>query len=1380
MLAFSLSSPSPSLSSFLRYFSLSHWPFFLYSLPFLLLPYPSPSLLLAISHILSTFYPLLTLKIIKCTIANAEAVAFWRHNGFGTEAAIDKVVDALYTHALLHGRLPEELLEAPAMDNLALVAFLVSNQDKQLVSVHRFTRFVGQSASLCDALEKYVNVPGKPPASTLSAEEQQHALCQQTLKPVTFQAELARLQDEFVEGTCESVFANVEQWMALSEGAEHHRVYWVQGTAGLGKSIIAAQLIKRYGGTDSSDANGLGTAAETTRSVLAAHFLCKHDDPMCNDLRLVVATLGFGLAVQVPAVGAVYAAMLATETGRQEITAHVTGQGDNVGDLDAAFEALLAAPLRQAVASASSPDVFLLVDALDELRPSPQRAALLSLLGQKLPTLPACVRVIVTSRPEAAVVEALGDLRPLVLTQNDVQQQDDLAAFVQQRVVAETSLATASTSEQQAAVEAVQAAVAGVFRAARLTGHVLRQYDQELLEGSESGVGLTTAHQVRDLLEAAEGLAPLHAAYAAELKRIDTRVQQLADGDGDALLLLRAAVRRMLAVVLAAERPLSLTELAALSLSGLMEPSALTTVDGSSTLSSTATTQELLSALTLLYPAHEAGAGVQPLHKTFLDFLRAGDAKRGIAKIDVLEGHTLLLRACMQLSNDDCDSKPQAYVQELDFEATHCARCAMPSPPGVAATAPAVMAAKSAADAWLQAREAEGAVQRVLLVTRKLKDFGAYQTAVVYGQHAVALQPNNADALLTLGDALEAHGLVDDAMEQFQQALAIRRATAGEDHLDTAKAYAKIAWIAGNHQSKHTLALELYNKALAIQRAALGENDAGTATCYHGMAVVYEDQGQYERALELYASALAIRQAVLGENDVDTANTFYNMSNVYDAQGNHEKALECCLKALAIERVTLGESHARTAMTYHNLGLVCDNQGDDVSALAYYSKALAIRLDTLPENHVDTASTYNNMGVVHDHRGEYEDALECYSKALVIRLATLGENHADTAGTFYNMATVYKVQEEYERALEFFSKALATMGMDDADTAMTYHAMAGIYDAQEDYDHALEYYFKALAACKATRGENHAAAASTYHAIACVYKSQNNSNQALEYYFKALAVQRATLGSHASTARTYCNIAIVYGEQTQYGLALKYYTKSLTTYRATVGETHTETAVAFFGMAVVYHEQGQLELALESYANALKIRLATLGESHTDTASVYNNIASVFSDQGDHERALEYYSKALVIYSGAQEEHYTDAAGTHYNMASIYSSQGKQECALEHYHKALDAYRFSLGETHSKTAMVCHSLAAVYQTQGKYEQALELCCKARTIYTTTLGEHHADVGDTLYDIGGLYKSRNDLTAAAESFRGAHFVYLSSYGPDHAETLDAAQRVVQCS
>jgi hypothetical protein len=245
-----------------------------------------------------------------------EAARFWSKGGFDDIVDIDDLLDELHNYAVLQGFI------SPNHEHLSnfveLRDLFTRGRAVPTTTVRRFKSLLVGRRDMADALTKYIQTDHPAPSSDPAT------LRQTTLDPVGFGRDLVDLQADYVPGTRGWVFAAVEAWMALLSADAHHRAFWLQGPARLGKSAIAAQLVVRYGGES-------GGELPSGNKLLAAHFFCKHDDEGRNSPRRMLATLAFRLAVQVPAVAAVWDGMLADAGTRAEIARHVSGKGRRGG-----------------------------------------------------------------------------------------------------------------------------------------------------------------------------------------------------------------------------------------------------------------------------------------------------------------------------------------------------------------------------------------------------------------------------------------------------------------------------------------------------------------------------------------------------------------------------------------------------------------------------------------------------------------------------------------------------------------------------------------------------------------------------------------------------------------------------------------------------------------------------------------------------------------------------------------------------------------------------------------------------------------------------------------------------------------------------------------
>jgi hypothetical protein len=184
------------------------------------------------------------------------------------------------------------------------------------------------------------------------------------------------------------LFKEIEDWITLN-GSLPSRVFWIDGSGGLGKSIIAGRLVdiaRMQGGW----------------LFLGGYFFCRHDDARRKSPYHVISTLAYQLSTNIPE-------MKQALTRLDPETLRRLSNGAYNDFEKEVFEELLAKPLREALSSwPSDRRVCILIDALDELdEGSPERAQLLSLLGRGLLSLPSQVHVIVTSRPDKDILRHL-------------------------------------------------------------------------------------------------------------------------------------------------------------------------------------------------------------------------------------------------------------------------------------------------------------------------------------------------------------------------------------------------------------------------------------------------------------------------------------------------------------------------------------------------------------------------------------------------------------------------------------------------------------------------------------------------------------------------------------------------------------------------------------------------------------------------------------------------------------------------------------------------------------------------------------------------------------------------------------------------------------
>jgi tetratricopeptide (TPR) repeat protein len=521
-----------------------------------------------------------------------------------------------------------------------------------------------------------------------------------------------------------------------------------------------------------------------------------------------------------------------------------------------------------------------------------------------------------------------------------------------------------------------------------------------------------------------------------------------------------------------------------------------------------------------------------------------------------------------------------------------------------------------------------------------------------------------------LGDVLEAQGKLPEALEVYQQSLAIVKSLAVEDpsnvgwQQDLSVIYGKVGGVLAA-QGKLPETLETYQQSLAIIKR-LAEQDPSNAgwqrvlsVGYGNMGNVLEAQGKLPEALEAYQQTLAIIKR-LAEQDPSNAGWqqdlsvgYNNVGVVLEAQGKLPEALDAYQQSSAIIK-RLAEQDPSNAgwqrdlsVSYGKVGVVLEAQGKLPEALEAYQQTLAIikRLaEKDPSNagwQRDLSVSYGKVGGVLAAQGKLPEALEAYQQDLVIakRLAEQDPSNAgwqrDLSVSYSNVGDVLEAQGKLPEALDAYQQSLnirrplaekrPSKAEWQQDLSVSYGKVGEVLEGQGRLPEALEAYEQSLAIIKSLAEKDPSNTdwqrylAVSYGKVGSVLEAQGKLPEALEAYQQTLAIFKRLAEQDPSNA----------GWQRDFSAS---YIK--------VGE--------------VLEAQGKLPEALDAYQQGLAIikRLAEQGPSNTDWQRVriasLLKVAKIRAKIGGKDNVTEAQGllrTALTLteqYSGADRQHLLD------------------------------------------------------------------------------------------------------------------------------------------
>ena len=209
--------------------------------------------------------------------------------------------------------------------------------------------------------------------------------------------------ERYLEGTRESVFGKVDSW--LDDRSSPNRVMVISGNAGMGKSVIAAEMCKRM---------------QEAGRLSGSHF-CRHDKARHRNPKVMLQSLATHLSCCLPE----YKKSLVAQLSRNLVL--------DINDMEVAdlFELLFELPLN----NLQDPgfNFLVVIDALDESEYQ-GRNDLVDVITKYFNKLPLWIRFLVTTRPEINIVEKLKSLQPFLLEPNDEENLKDIRIYFEHQL----------------------------------------------------------------------------------------------------------------------------------------------------------------------------------------------------------------------------------------------------------------------------------------------------------------------------------------------------------------------------------------------------------------------------------------------------------------------------------------------------------------------------------------------------------------------------------------------------------------------------------------------------------------------------------------------------------------------------------------------------------------------------------------------------------------------------------------------------------------------------------------------------------------------------------------------------------------------------------
>ncbi|XP_046862261.1 uncharacterized protein LOC124455665 isoform X2 [Xenia sp. Carnegie-2017] len=227
------------------------------------------------------------------------------------------------------------------------------------------------------------------------------------LVSLDFESEITHHYEQFLEGTREWVFDEFLAWFDCD--TSRNRAFVISAAAGMGKSVIAATLCKRY-----------------PQYLNAVHFF-EHKNSRFNEAKVLLQSLAFQIAHTFPA----YKQLL-----EQKVSGKLSEPLDEI-NMEGLFTLLFTELFSKIVELPKR--ILIVLDALDKMCHS-ERDGLTNLIANHLHKLPPCFRFVITTSPNETCLSKLQKLNPLFINCRDDRNLNDIKLLIDERIGSTDSL----------------------------------------------------------------------------------------------------------------------------------------------------------------------------------------------------------------------------------------------------------------------------------------------------------------------------------------------------------------------------------------------------------------------------------------------------------------------------------------------------------------------------------------------------------------------------------------------------------------------------------------------------------------------------------------------------------------------------------------------------------------------------------------------------------------------------------------------------------------------------------------------------------------------------------------------------------------------------
>lgn len=279
-----------------------------------------------------------------------------------------------------------------------------------------------------------------------------------------------------------------------------------------------------------------------------------------------------------------------------------------------------------------------------------------------------------------------------------------------------------------------------------------------------------------------------------------------------------------------------------------------------------------------------------------------------------------------------------------------------------------------------------------------------------------------AGSLVTLGRVMQRRGKLEEAENNFREALRRHREQDGDRHLSVARDLNHLGSVL-MHRGDYRQAETAIREGLAIRRQVNGDVHTSLTDSLHNLAQVLNFQARHQEALTVINEAIGIVETLTPDGDSGAFYLWNALADTYRKMGDLAGAERNFRKSLEVLRRYYDAEHPETAMVLAQLGRIALQRGDAATAEPLLREGIGI-IERGNPGHPFLPDIRITHGQSLIELTRYDQAADIIEDSYTRLDANVGTEHPRTQFAVKNLVALYEAAGDNERANFYRAKQI--------------------------------------------------------------------------------------------------------------------------------------------------------------------------------------------------------------------------------------------------------------------------------------------------------------------------------------------------------------------